>query len=445
VEESPNDAKPSAQCRKREERGPVLVILTQARRSTHTCQSNPVTKAPRPEAREPNRYRQLKSVGAKVAKAPQGAASVVRVTSRVAYGYTNGTVRELRKADLRFHTNALDLAQAITASTQATISDLAGNAATQIGNAGNLAGNAAAQIGDVTGTATTVLLEQGRTFREKCREPFKPLDPGAKRIGDKAEAWALAAAAAASGALLNLQNAVPSFNDLSPTLKAKFVMAGMHGAWRPVDVAAAFYESSGPFPVRYLGQDSVLAFLDGKHASHIEAVVNAPGRMMDAANIVWERARDNLARGAADMTPLELAKANALNALDATGIVATEALQTAAVAGCIGMALEGVVSVSENLIYVYKDEMTLQEARRKVLRDMLKKGKAAAIGGAGMTVVVALGAGPALATAAPVLVSVGGILYIVSAYSRVKTALDSAEQRPDRLTLEPPFPALGTA
>ena len=62
--------------------------------------------------------------------------------------------------------------------------------------------------------------------------------------------------------------------------------------------------------------------------------------------------------------------------------------------------------------------MTVQEARRKVLRDVLKKGKAAAIGGAGMTVVVALGAGPALATAAPVLVSVGGILYMVSAYSR---------------------------
>ena len=189
----------------------------------------------------------------------------------------------------------------------------------------------------------------------------------------------------------------------------------------------------------------MLAFVDGKHASHIEAVVNAPGRMMDAANIVWENARDNLARGAADMTPLELAKANALNALHASGIVMVEALQTAAVAGCIGMALEGVVSVSENLIYVYKDEMTIQEARRKILGDVLKKGKAAAIGGAGMTVVVALGAGPALATAAPVLVSVGGVLYVVTAYSRIKTALDSTEERPDPLPLEPPTPALGIA
>ena len=189
----------------------------------------------------------------------------------------------------------------------------------------------------------------------------------------------------------------------------------------------------------------MLAFVDGKHAGHIEAVANAPGRMMDATNIVWERARDNLARGAADMTPLELAKANALNALHATGIVMAEALQTAAVAGCIGMALEGVVSVTENLIYVYKDEMTPQQGGRRVLKDMLKKGKAAAIGGAGMTVVVALGAGSALATAAPVLVTVGGVVYIVSAYSRIKTALDSAEEQPNLLALDPSSHAMGTA
>ncbi len=401
----------------------------------------PSDEDPRPAVPEPNRYRQFKSVGAKIAKAPQGPVSVVRETSRVAYGYTSRTVRDLKKADVRLHTNPIEPAQAITASTQATIGDLAGNAATRVGNASNVA----TQIRNVTDTATTVLLEQGRTFREKCREPFKPLDPGGKRIGDYAEAWAQAAAAAAGGALLNLQNAVPSFNYLSPTFKAKFVTAGMHGAWRTVDAASSFYESGVPSAVRNLGEDAAVAFLDGKHASHIESVVNAPEKMVDAANIVWENARDNLARGAADMTPLELAKANALNALHATGILAAEVLQTAAVAGCIGMALEGVVSVSESLIYVYRDEMTLQEARRKVLKNMLKKGKAAAIGGAGMTVVVALGAGPALATAAPVLVSVGGVLYVVSAYSRIKTALDSVEQQPDRLPLEAPFPALSTA
>ena len=427
-----------------------------------------------PAAPATNRYRQFKSVGAKVAKAPQGAVSVVRETSLVAYGYTSMTVRDLKKADLRFHTNPLDLAQAIAASAQATVTEVAGTAATQIGQVGSTAaakttevagtaaseiskatGKATTKIGDLTGTAASEiskatgiavsrLSDHSRVFHQSCRESFKSVQQEPKKLGADADASARAAAAAAWGAFLTLQQAVPTFNDLPTAMKVKFAAAGMHGAWRPLDVANTFYESSIPFPIRNLGKDAVLAFVDGKHASHIEAVVNAPGRMMDAANIVWENARDNLARGGADMTPLELAKANTLNALHATGIVAAEALQTAAVAGCIGMALEGVVSVSENLIYVYKDEMTLQEARRNVLKDMLKKGKAAAIGGTGMTVVVALGAGPALATAAPVLVSVGGVLYLVSAYSRIKTAMDSVEGQQDGLLLEPPTPALGT-
>ena len=293
--------------------------------------------------------------------------------------------------------------------------------------------------------ATTGIVDQSRAFHERCRERFESVDLSSRKFGDNAGARAQAAASAAWGAFVTLQEAVPSFNDLSPTLKAKFAVAGMHGAWRPVDAAGEFYRAGIPFPVRNLGEETVLAFVDGKHASHIEAVANAPERMMDAANIVWERARDNLARGAADMTPLELAKANALNALHATGIVMAEALQTAAVAGCIGMALEGVVSMTENLIYVYKDEMTLQQGGKRVLQDMLKKGKAAAIGGAGMTVVVALGAGPALTTAAPVLVTVGGVVYIVSAYRRIKTALDSAEEQPNLLALDPSSHAMGTA
>ena len=406
-----------------------------------------------PRSGERKQERQLKAVGSTVSKAPKEAASIVGKASRVAYRYTSRTVRDIRKADLRFHTSPAELAQTITASAQATIIDLAGTAATKIveagttaaGRAGDLAGTAAQEIAGAAGMTTTAIVVHSRGFHERCREHFGSLDLSAPKIRNDLGAAGQAAATSAWGALVSLEQAVPSFNDLSPTLKAKFVTAGLRGNWRTVDAASAFYESSVPSAVRNLGKDAVVAFLDGKHASHIEAVANAPGRMMDAANIVWERARDNLARGAANMTQLELAKANAVNVLHTTGIVAAEALQTAAVAGCIGMALEGVVSVSENFIYVYRDEMTLQEARRKVLRDVLKKGKAAAIGGAGMTVVVALGAGPALATAGPVLVSVGGVLYLVSAYIRIKTALDSADEHPGQLPADPASPALGTA
>ncbi len=125
-------------------------------------------------------------------------------------------------------------------------------------------------------------MEHGRTFRKKCREPFETLNTGARKVGDNAEEWATTATAAAWGALLNLEAAVPAFDDLSPLLRAKFAMAGMRGAWRPVHLASSFYESSIPFPVRNLGQDAVLASISGKHASHIEAVVNAPERRMDA-------------------------------------------------------------------------------------------------------------------------------------------------------------------
>ena len=396
---------------------------------------------------------QLRTGASKLARVPQGTTELVVESSRVVYGHTSRTVKDLKEADLRFHRRPIELTQAITVSAQARLGDTAETATTQIGKAtttaatkvGDLTGTAATEIGKAIGISAARLAEHSRAFHQSCRESFKSLDDRPRNLGEDADAWAQAAAAGAWGAFLTLQKAVPSFSDLPPAMKAKFATAGLRGAWRPVDIADAFYQSSVPSPVRNLGKDAVLAFVDGKHAGHIEAVANAPGRMMDATNIVWERARDNLARGAADMTPLELAKANALNALHATGIVMAEALQTAAVAGCIGMALEGVVSVTENLIYVYKDEMTPQQGGRRVLKDMLKKGKAAAIGGAGMTVVVALGAGSALATAAPVLVTVGGVVYIVSAYSRIKTALDSAEEQPNLLALDPSSHAMGTA
>ena len=439
----------------------------------------------------------LKTGATNISRVPEETASATIGASRVVCSHASRTIRQLRKADLRFHTSPIDLAQAIAVSAQARISDRAVTGATEIGKAtttaatkttdiarttateigkatttaatkttdiarttateiGKATTTAASKVGDLSGTAASEiskalgmtaagLLDHGRTFHANCREPFGSFNRSIQNLEGNGGEWARAAAVAASGALLILQEAVPSFNDLSPVMKAKFATAGLRGYWRPVNVADAFYRSGVPLPVRNLGKDAVLAFVDGKHASHIEAVANAPGRMMDPANIVWEAARDNLARGAANMTPLELAKANALNALHATGIVMTEALQTAVVAGCMGIALEGVVSITENLIYVYKDQITLEQGGRRVLKDVLKKGRAAAIGGAGMTVVVALGAGPALATAAPVLVTVGGVMYVVSAYSRIKTALDSAEEQPDLLPLDPSSQAVGTA
>ena len=164
-------------------------------------------------------------------------------------------------------------------------------------------------------------------------------------------------------------------------------------------------------------------FLGGKHASHIKSFDNAPHLVMDSSNIIWEAPGPNLARGSANMTGFELAKANAANLVDAAGLVAVQAIETAALAGCIGMALETVVAVGENLVYVCHGERSAKEAAPDVAKKAVKQGAVAAIGGAAISAAGALGAGPALSAMAPVLITIGGTVYVVGAAKRISEAL----------------------
>ena len=292
----------------------------------------------------------------------------------------------------------------------------------------NLTGAAVSQMGLVGGDTYARFSEFGAALNEAIGEQTARLDRHARKLrGDPAE-WCKATAASVSTAFLTVEQMVPSFSGLSPAVKAKFAMAGLQGAWRPIDFAQGFFEEGVPSAVRNLGEDAVLKFVEGKHASHIRSVFNAPERMAEHTNIVWEAAKDNLSRGATDMTAMDLAKANALNALDATGIVMNQAVRTAATAGCIGMALEGVVSIAENYIYVYQGEKDVAEGAKDAAKEVLKKGGASAIGGVGWMVALSLGAGPAISAAGPVIVTVGGATFVVAAYKRIKTALDSTEE-----------------
>ena len=256
------------------------------------------------------------------------------------------------------------------------------------------------------------------TYRLSDSEEFK------KRFKEAAIAVGVATATA-YGKILAV---MPKFTELSPVLKAKIAMAGGHGTWSPLPIASEMFESTIPFSIRNLGESAVWKFVEGKHASHIESVHNAPALAMEPTNIVWESAKANLARGASDMTALELAKANIANLVDAAGIVVVDAIHTAAIAGCVGMALEAVVSLGENVIYVYGGKRSVGEAAADIGKKMLKTGGAAAIGGGIVSVALALGAGPALSATAPVLVIIGGTVYVVGAYQRIKTALDSREE-----------------
>ena len=251
-------------------------------------------------------------------------------------------------------------------------------------------------------------------------EPDGAIPTGAKKA-------AVAAAAATAAAYSQILAASPAFGELSQALKIKFVSAGLRDTWRTIPAAESFYESSVPQVIQNFGKDAVVEFLVGKDASHIQSVSSHPSLAMKDGNIVWEAAKDNLGRGSADMTGAELARANALNIIDATGIVAGQTLQIAAEAGCVGMALEGVVSLGENLIYVYAGERSVREAAIDVSKNMVKKGMLSAVSGVVVSVAIAFGAGPALSTMAPVMVTIGGTVYLLSAVHRIAKAYDEVK------------------
>jgi len=97
--------------------------------------------------------------------------------------------------------------------------------------------------------------------------------------------------------------ASPEFLNLSQSLKIKLATAGLRdSAWRTIPVAEGFYESSIPEAVRNLGNDAVVEFLQGKHASHITSVHNDISQSMADGNIIWESVHENLSRGSANMT-----------------------------------------------------------------------------------------------------------------------------------------------
>ena len=73
----------------------------------------------------------LKTGASKLARVPQGTTELVVESSRVVYGHTSRTVKDLKEADLRFHRRPIELTQAITVSAQARLGDTAETATTQ--------------------------------------------------------------------------------------------------------------------------------------------------------------------------------------------------------------------------------------------------------------------------------------------------------------------------
>ena len=217
----------------------------------------------------------------------------------------------------------------------------------------------------------------------------------------------------------------PFLSQLSGSMQNKFSIAGLgrgRGGIRGPAAAQEFYRSSIPGPVRNLGEGPVRQFTQGKQASHIRSVANAPGQARNSANIIWESAKANTARGSRNMTKLELVGARTANTAHAAGIVGVTAAKRAGRGALWTAVLELPVSLAENGINVFRGKKTRKEALKDTGKDMATAGVAGGAVAAGTTVAISLGAGPALLAAGPVLVPVGVGLFAVSAGNRIRRA-----------------------
>ena len=217
------------------------------------------------------------------------------------------------------------------------------------------------------------------------------------------------------------------FASLSGSLQRKFMDAGLrpeHGI-RSTAEAQALYRESVPLMVRSYGEDAVRQFLHGKDASHIQSVHNAPQMAADSGNILWENSGVNRARGAADMTGWERFTAQGNNAVQTAGIVMRECATAAATSALYAGLLETPVAAIENYIRYQKGVVSGEQAVKDAAKSIAQAAGTGAIAGVAITIAIGLGAGPIIATVAPILMPIGLALYGISALKRILNALDN--------------------
>lgn len=244
------------------------------------------------------------------------------------------------------------------------------------------------------------------------------------RIMTQASVAGLSSAAQVGTIIRGVPNG--SFDNLTDSLQRKFMDAGLrseHGI-RSATEAQALYQESVPSFVRNYGEDAVRQFLQSKDASHIQSVHNSPHLATDTGNILWENSAINRARGSADMTGWDQFTTQSNNAFGATQIVMRECATAAVTSGLLAALLEAPVASIENYIHYQKGHKTGEEAVKDAAKSIATHAGTGAIVGVGVTIAIGLGAGPIIATLAPVLVPIGFALYGCSALKRILSALD---------------------
>ena len=214
-----------------------------------------------------------------------------------------------------------------------------------------------------------------------------------------------------------------SFENLSNSLQQKFASAGLRGDYRTSAESQAFFRDSIPYPVRNLGEDAVKRFTEGKDASHIRSVENAPHLASDTRNILWEDSGINRARGSENMTGADQSWANAGNAFDSTGIVLRECLETSGMTALYAGLMEAPVATIENYLHYSRGRKTGEEAVKDAARGIAERAvTGAAVGFTVSAAVAAVGAGPILVTIAPYMLPVAMALYGYSTLKRILRA-----------------------
>ena len=222
-----------------------------------------------------------------------------------------------------------------------------------------------------------------------------------------------------------------TFESLSSSLQRKFMDAGLRPEQgiRTVSEAQALYQETVPAFVRNFSEDAVREFLQGKDASHIRSVANAPHLSTDLNNIVWENSATNRARGAADMNQWERLAAQSSNAFHASGIVMRHCLRGTAAAAFMAALMEAPVAAVENYIHYERGRKTGEEAVRDAAKSVAVQAATGAVIFIGITVAVGtlatvgIPVAPVVVTLAPILLPIGIALYTHSALKRILDAL----------------------
>ncbi len=177
-----------------------------------------------------------------------------------------------------------------------------------------------------------------------------------------------------------------------------------------------------PQGVRMGGEPANLEYLrGGVDVSHKVPIRNAPNQAGRADNVVFESSRVNQARGAHDMSRMEVTSAHVRNALDGLHAGLRVAPKAALRSGLIAGALELPVSAAVNLIRYRRGGVSRKEAACNIAKDVVTTSLAGAAAGAGIVVVASVGlpiAGPAMVVCS----GVGCLVYGASSVGRIHSA-----------------------